>query len=297
MGSCADGLGTCCVILFACDSNSSALSGWFVNPNFPAPSSERLSCVVTLEKNSHDIKQFRLDFTNFEILPPTSGNCEQDQFSISGQDANNVIPIICGINSGQHMYIEVGNTEGPINLSIQTLNEENRLFSIKVTQLTASDDLAAPSGCLQYHTEDHGHIESFNYKDRTEIGILRSLGYLNNLNYAICIRRSPSTCSITYTNVGEMQIVNYDTDGTPIIPPRQAGVEIYNCPSDWLLIAAVRLCGERLNDGSILQDFSLDAPVTDEGAGPIIVWFRTDGVYTGRGFKLHYQQNSCSMPI
>lgn len=52
------------------------------------------------------------------------------------------------------------------------------------------------------------------------------------------------------------------SDGLPVIPPGQAGVEIFNCPSDWLLIAAARLCGDRLNDGSVLQDFSLDAPVT-----------------------------------
>lgn len=51
-------------------------------------------------------------------------------------------------------------------------------------------------------------------------------------------------------------------EGLPIIPPRQAGVEIFDCPSDWLLISAVRLCGERLNDGSVLQDFESDAPVT-----------------------------------
>lgn len=51
-------------------------------------------------------------------------------------------------------------------------------------------------------------------------------------------------------------------DGLPVIPQGQAGVEIFNCPSDWLLISATRLCGDRLNDGSVIQDFSLDAPVT-----------------------------------
>lgn len=51
-------------------------------------------------------------------------------------------------------------------------------------------------------------------------------------------------------------------DGPPLIPPGQAGVEILNCPNDWLLIAATRLCGERLNDGSVFQDFTVNAPVT-----------------------------------
>lgn len=52
------------------------------------------------------------------------------------------------------------------------------------------------------------------------------------------------------------------SDGLPVIPPDQAGVEILNCPSDWLLIAATRLCGDRLNDGSVFQDFTVNAPVT-----------------------------------
>lgn len=51
-------------------------------------------------------------------------------------------------------------------------------------------------------------------------------------------------------------------DGLPLIPKGQAGVEIFNCPTDWLLVAAARLCGDRLNDGTVLQDFSEDAPVT-----------------------------------
>ncbi|XP_050348898.1 uncharacterized protein LOC126772542 [Nymphalis io] len=294
MGTCADGYGTCCVMLFTCEGRSSSSSVWFTNPGYPTPSSDRLSCSFTIDKYSDEVKQIRLDFISFEILPPTGGSCEQDQFLVTGQNVNSVMPILCGINSGQHAYIEVSNADGPIVLSFQTISEENRLFSIKVTQLTSCDNLKAPSGCLQYFKAEHGYLESFNYRDTSEIGIPRIPSYLNYLNYAICIERAKAFCSITYNNVGDMQIINYDTEGLPVIPPRQAGVEIFDCPSDWLLIAAVRLCGERLNDGSILQDFTLNAPVTDDGAGPIVIWFRSDGIYVGRGFKLSYQQNDCT---
>ncbi|CAK1555293.1 unnamed protein product [Leptosia nina] len=281
-------------VQFTCDTRSATPTGWFTNDGFPLPSYERLSCTVTFDKVWPDVKQIRLDFLSFEMLPPTFGNCERDQFIITGQNINNIIPILCGINTGQHVYIEVGNAVGPINISIQTVTTDNRLFAIKVTQLRSTHPLAAPTGCLQYHLKPQGYLESFNYRDTSEIVFGKTSSYLNNLNYAICIQRSPDACSTTYTNVGSMQIVNFDFDNLPIIPPRQAGVEIYNCPSDWLLIAAVRLCGDRLNDGSTIQDFSLDAPVVDDGVGPIVIWFRTDSVYTGRGFKLSYQQNSCS---
>lgn len=35
--------------------------------------------------------------------------------------------------------------------------------------------------------------------------------FQNNLNYAMCIERVPGSCSVTYTNAGYLQIVNYDT--------------------------------------------------------------------------------------
>ncbi|KAJ8723315.1 hypothetical protein PYW08_003227 [Mythimna loreyi] len=294
MGTCADGYGTCCVTQFGCDDRSAAESGWFTNPDFPSPSTERLSCAFGLDKASEDIKQIRLDFSNFELLPPTDGSCQDDQFIVSGQNVNSPIPILCGINSGQHIYIEVGNVDGPIYLTFQTVSSDSRLFSIKVTQLTSSDDLAAPTGCLQYFTDTQGYLESFNHQDKSDIVISRIPSYLNNLNYAMCIERKAETCSVTYTNSGTMQIVNYDAYGVPVIPPDQAGVEILNCPGDWLLISATRLCGERLNDGSVFQDFTVNAPITDNGAGPIVVWFRSDESYVGDGFKLMYQQNSCS---
>ncbi|XP_028033642.1 uncharacterized protein LOC114245608 [Bombyx mandarina] len=293
LGTCADGYGICCVSQFLCDENSAAVTGWFINSEFPSPSYERLSCTFTLHKFSEDIKQIRLDFHSFELLPPSGGVCLEDQFVVSGQNANDFIPIICGINTGKHVYIEVGEVDGPIFLSMQTVSQERRLFSIKVTQLRAGDDLAAPTGCLQYFEEAEGSFESFNYQDKSDIAISTRPGYFNNLNYAICIKRAAKACGITYTNVGDMQIVNYDTDGLPVIPPYQAGVEIFDCPSDWLLIAATRLCGDRLNDGSVLQDFSLNAPVTDTNAGPIVIWFRTDAGYVGRGFSLQYKQKPC----
>ncbi|CAG9787759.1 unnamed protein product [Diatraea saccharalis] len=196
--------------LFLCDGKSSELVGWFTNPGFPSPSSEGLSCIFTLNKASNDIKQLRLDFVTFELLGPTGGTCKQDQFVVSGQNTNNVIPILCGINTGQHAYVEVGDSDGPIYFSVQTYSSENRLFSIKISQLTWADELAAPTGCLQYYTESQGFLESFNYRDRSEIGIARIPSYLNNLNYAMCIRRAQETCSVTYSNSDYMQIVNYD---------------------------------------------------------------------------------------
>lgn len=49
--------------------------------------------------------------------------------------------------------------------------------------LSQYDKLLAPTGCLQYFTEDNGTIESFNYNQGNG-------PYLGNFSYAICVRRT-----------------------------------------------------------------------------------------------------------
>lgn len=46
------------------------------------------------------------------------------------------------------------------------------------------------------------------------------------------------------------------------VPLGEAGVEIFNCPNDYIVLNGLRLCGYRLNDGSTTTNFSLNAPVT-----------------------------------
>lgn len=60
---------TCLVILaqFSCDDRSAAATGWFTNPEFPSPSTSRLSCTLSLDKASGDVQQIRLDFVTFEV--------------------------------------------------------------------------------------------------------------------------------------------------------------------------------------------------------------------------------------
>jgi hypothetical protein len=52
------------------------------------------------------------------------------------------------------------------------------------------------------------------------------------------------------------------SDGQLLIPPGQAGAEIFNCPDDYIVISGIRLCGERFNDASVQVDFTRNYPVT-----------------------------------
>jgi len=150
---------------------------------------------------SHDcetpICQLRLDLMDFELMSPVAGNCETDQFIIR---ANEPLPILCGRNSGQHLYVDVRGRKttdlsiitdvlkskpvGVLDTTTDTLTTEwrseldrPRKWRIRVTQIPCdckdNEDPRmelAPAGCLQYYDSVNGKIQSFNFE-----GMIRNL--------------------------------------------------------------------------------------------------------------------------
>ncbi|XP_004524132.1 uncharacterized protein LOC101453132 [Ceratitis capitata] len=295
---CADGVGVCCVFLTGCGATTKQSVVYFESPNYPNPVHDMLICVLIINLRDN-VQQLRLDFIMFEINRPTDGDCVDDQFVVSGQNINFVVPILCGINTGQHIYVDVSNSfERKIYISFITkMAVGQRTFNIKIIQLES--DLA-PEGCLQFYTEIEGVVKSFNYD--TDGAFVNNAGatYFNNLNYAICLQRSKDMCAVTYTavqNGGEQldfQIVNKDEDEVDLVPDGQAGAGIFNCPDDYIAINQVRLCGERFNDGTDTDDFTQNAAIRDVAAGPIILPVRSNEEYVGRGFLLTYKQELCT---
>ncbi|BFF89197.1 uncharacterized protein DMAD_08001 [Drosophila madeirensis] len=295
--SCAEGVGVCCVFVNGCGDVTGQQIVYFESPNYPNAVREMMICVLILNVRK-GVQQLRLDFQMFELSRPTNGDCVDDQFIVSGHNANFQIPILCGINTGQHIYIHVGDSnEGKVYLSVFVkVSSGGRSFNIKVTQV--EDDLA-PNNCLQYFTETEGIIKSFNYDMDGSIVDNREATYFNNLNYAICMSRMRNVCSVSYNteqfggDQPDFQIVNKDEAENDLVSDGQAGAGIFNCPDDFIAINSVPLCGERFNDGRETEDFTMHATVRDTAAGPIILPFRTDAEYVGRGFRLLYRQELC----
>lgn len=122
--------------------------------------------------------------------------------------------------------------------------------------------------------------------------------FQNNLNYAICIRRADGFCTITYRNqIGDredvFQLINLDQNGQLSTTENQAGAEIYNCYEDFIAVNFVRLCGDKLNDGSRSANFNENTAITSYMNGPIVVPFKSNSKVVGRGFKLYYSQEKC----
>ncbi|KAJ8916035.1 hypothetical protein NQ315_010903 [Exocentrus adspersus] len=206
----------------------------------------------------------RIDFEDLELTGPTNGTCSDERLVISGQNTNNQVPVICGYNTGQHVYVDVSSLSGPLQVSVLSASGARKRFKIKICQF-GDTCLEPSSNCLQYFTGVSGVISSFNYDMASMLP--RSVpGYFNNLNYAICIRREEGYCSVTYRNVANgveypFQFTNVDDSGSMIILPGQAGADIFNCPDDYIVIDGTRLCGDKFNDGSI-EDFTMNADVT-----------------------------------
>lgn len=88
----------------SCGGESTANTTYFTSPNYPnAWTSNSEVCTFTVNPRSFaKICQLRVDFEEFYISGPKSGVCADDMFVASGQDLNNIVPVICGQNSGQH---------------------------------------------------------------------------------------------------------------------------------------------------------------------------------------------------
>lgn len=83
------------------------------------------------------------------------------------------------------------------------------------------------------------------------------------------------------------------SEGTSVIPEKQAGIEIFSCNDDYISVNSIRLCGEKLNDASRNEDLTMNAVITDSTNGLNIIPVRTSATSVGRGFRINYIQIPC----
>eukprot|EP00095_Tigriopus_kingsejongensis_P007417 snap_masked-scaffold905_size83035-processed-gene-0.11 protein:Tk07417 transcript:snap_masked-scaffold905_size83035-processed-gene-0.11-mRNA-1 annotation:"hypothetical protein DAPPUDRAFT_311633" len=158
---------------------------------------------------SSNICQMRLDFEQFTISGPstsrdvvgtfmfgeiafggggsytTSSQCLTDSFTISNPSGA-APPTICGINTGEHMYVDAFRACSDLNfvLGNQGVGSSiaNRVWNIKVTQYSCDFSNLAPEGCTQYFfgpTENT--VQTFNFQGSK---------HLADQSQNICIRLS-----------------------------------------------------------------------------------------------------------
>ncbi|XP_065576806.1 cubilin-like [Artemia franciscana] len=93
--------------ILTCGDSSPSLDFYITSPNYPETAPEEKSeCEVNIEHDCEvEICQVRLDFEEFQIQPPVWGDCQYDQFYVTGNGGK--LPTLCGVNNGSHMYLSV----------------------------------------------------------------------------------------------------------------------------------------------------------------------------------------------
>ena len=87
---------------------------------------DNLTCTLTIDHGCPLLKglstcQLRIDFTEMIVQPPLLGSCSFDKMFIN---ANGKYPILCGENTGHHMYLDVkGRASTDLNIVLEKLEQ------------------------------------------------------------------------------------------------------------------------------------------------------------------------------
>ncbi|KAK4877277.1 hypothetical protein RN001_009783 [Aquatica leii] len=308
-GSCAEGFAFCCVFIVTCGATVRENGTYFVNKGYPNQYDGTGSCQISLMKSQVDVCQFRLDFDQFILVGPEMIHhmCNNDQFIVSG---GNPVPAICGLNTGNHMYIDSAEAlTNPVILSVVTSGPAfMRNWKIKVTQIKCSMPNRGEEGCLQYYTGVAGQIRSFNYDPATGL-------QLSNQDYSICIRTERNFCGIQFTqcpdtvnNRTQSFTLSGNSNNAVVAMVGSTGSANF-CQADFLVIpmamnigrppAAPMTTVDRICGGTFSAEVNIMPATVRSNVKPFRLWFHTDNTESptdvmNRGFCLNYVQQPCA---
>jgi hypothetical protein len=248
-GSCASGFGVCCTLTLSCGGSSSQNCTYIEQSSTTSLSTN--PCMYTINKASDSICRIKFDFTTFSIETPQTGSvaspstatsggpaigdCTGDMFTITSP-GNVAPPMICGFNTGQHMYVDASDAGHVASFFLSTSSTTSRFWSMKVYQYECNGWGAGPQGCLQYFTASTGTVASFNFPT-TSSSTTSTVTHLSNQHYAMCFRRVSGYCAICFT----------PTRSTPSAVIAQATFGVSVSPSSSIAQSAI--------DGTCTSDY------------------------------------------
>jgi len=326
-GNCASGFGVCCIFLYdsTSDTQINYNDTYLQNPGYPSSYGETNSISYTINKCSDDICWLRLDFETFNIIgpalteeadavqPASASECT-DTFTVTTSTGSTNYPIICGDNTGQHIYVDIGTeSSGTAALAFAFDGDNaNRKWDIKVAQIPCGATYTPNDGCVQWHTGLTGQFKTFNFANAAG-------PHLPNQNYPICIRQEAGFCCVEYKVCTDTWSFSLDNAidqsaanamaksnvGTNCITPSaNAGtsdfsgdfIEIDGSGANCGDTAGSRYCGQSLH---VQTEQVVNIPICDCSA-PFFVGIVTDNVRdensdktANRGVCLDYRQLPC----
>jgi len=272
IGSCAKGFGVCCQYIRSCGMDTCYNNTYFQNAAYPSGNNDPGMCMMTIrpqedskKRNASEVQCLKLEFEDFDILGPSNGECNNDTFTISGS-ASTTLPTICGVNTGNHMWVDTRGAPGPYKLNFNFGNVDyDRRYRIRVIQY-CDESQCPPRNCLQYFTETMGTVCSFNNvaSTTTANGAASSQG-LNNLNYAVCFKDHEGLCDVALTSD------EFDWGTSP------------GCNDDYIGFIGDKVCGTTFTDTQLNRTGLLSFQVVSDG----------DNSNNDQGFCIDYMQKAC----
>ena len=204
-GNCASSFGVCCIFSLSCGGSTSENNTYAIISSYSI-SSDADPCSYTVCKLNSDVCKIRIDFDTMVLEGPYAtttaaadgpkvGDCIYDTLTVTNPGGPSP-PVICGYNTGQHMFIPASSSCNKINIDIDTgTTTTTRKWQIKVTQFQCGNQMAPEQDCLQYFTAQKGTIATFNW-DTSATTVSTSQIHLSSQFYDICIRRQKSYCSL-----------------------------------------------------------------------------------------------------
>jgi len=252
-GPCASAFGICCLFKAECDETISKNKTHFRNPNFPLnfevdqnmlnsqnfQSTTQRRCSANVKRCDNCINDsicfLRLDFVSFSIFAGTGSvdvdSVCQDTFEVQNlAGGNHRIPTICGFNTGEHIYIDIGaSRKNDIAGFAATLQFSfakvigARSFNVRVSQLDCNSKETPPAGCLQYHTEIQGRLTTWNFNNPQQPS-----AHLDQQEYKICLRQELDHCCVEFRVCNDENSFSIDNTWYNLFDP---GVAVFN-PND-----------------------------------------------------------------
>ncbi|CAG9781866.1 unnamed protein product [Diatraea saccharalis] len=309
-GTCANRRGRCCVVSRGCGTTTNVNNTYFSSPGYPAAFGGGAACSIIVNRCNNNVCQLRIDFLDMVLAQPNGdGNCVTDAITITG--GNTVVPVICGDNTGQTIYVDFnGNAAITISIAATPATAFRRRWNIRLVQLGCDCPGIAPNGCLQYYRGATGTINSFNYGGTANTGLSASLvtgtRQLANLNYGICIRMEAGFCAIQYAQNGGLFTftVSGDVEGADntVLGTAVGAANDGACTTDFVVIPNPTVVATGVAVGTD-RFCGLGFVPVSSAAKPFVLYVVTNGDegatinsppdVANRGFSLAYTQIAC----
>lgn len=115
-----------------------------MNPAYPNSDTASTYCAFTVEVRDPNVCQVRIDFLEFNVDQPTDGLCLGDKLTVTAGGLNaRSIPILCGNNKDQHMYVNIprSDRQRSASLLMQTNGNGAYRWRMRLTHVSCAHTL------------------------------------------------------------------------------------------------------------------------------------------------------------